>query len=161
MAIVYSLHFKRSAEQYVRKAKEHESLSQYSLALEEWKKALNEGYYLAIGKIASLYATGYVSLPGYSRGQMCQEAISLHKKLLTYDIREFDYKRSLAGIGFAYEELGYDQDAYNYYVRAEEEGYYFLYSYYRHLGDEAKADQYYDKYSQVNHKEPDNVYFDL
>ena len=161
MAIVYSLHFKRSAYQYVSRAKEYESSSQYSLAFEEWKKALNEGYYLALGKIASLYVTGYVSLPGYSRGEMCQEGISLHKKLLTYDIREFDYKRSLASIGFAYEKLGYDQDAYDYFVRAEEEGYYFLYSYYRHLGDEAKADQYYDKYRQFSHKEPDNVYFDL
>lgn len=40
MGIVYSLHFKRSAQQYVDKAREYHKNKQYQLALDEWKKHL-------------------------------------------------------------------------------------------------------------------------
>lgn len=162
MAIVYSLHFKRSAEQYVRKAKEYDSSKQYDLALEEWKKALNEGYYLAFAYIGTYYSCNLVNVPGYSESDRCQECISLYEKMLKYDLREYDYKRAMASIGSAYEKLRYNEYAVNYYHKAEEYGYYSLHLFYYMNDDDENCEKYRELYR--NNKcagDPGGIYFDL
>lgn len=45
------------------------------------EKALNEGYYLALNDIASLYYCGYVTEPGKSQGELYQDLISLTRRV--------------------------------------------------------------------------------
>ena len=161
MPIVDELHFKESALKHVEKAKQYEKEKDYLSAAYEWGYAADEGFYLAHRYIASYYSCDYFEVEQYPGDAKYRRAIEIFEILLDYDIREFDYLRIMASIGYAYKKLGNMNLALEYYKRAGSEGLYQLYLYYFGKRDYNTANKYYEQYASISHVDPGHIYFDL